>query len=115
MVNANEILEKIWWVIPPVVVVFGIPLFHTYREISTFGLPISSFVDIYIKCTYLYLVKGFFSFATGFIIISTFVSICVGYYITMKRSLSLRLTIPIITGFFGYLISLLLVAMIYAI
>lgn len=115
MAESKKIIEKIWWVIPPVVVVFGIPLFHTCREISTFGLPISSFVDIYIKCTYLYLVKGFFSFATGFIIISTFVAICVGYYITMKRSLSLRITIPMITGFFGYLISLLLVAVIYAI
>jgi len=115
MINAKEIIEKIWWVIPPVVVVLGIPLFHTCREISTFGLPVSSFVDIYIKCTYLYLVKGFFSFATGFIIISTSASIGIGYYITMKRSLSLRITIPMITGFFGYLVSLLLVAMIYAI
>ncbi|KAF5417468.1 MAG: hypothetical protein C5S49_03340 [Candidatus Methanogaster sp.] len=115
MVNAKEIIEKMWWVIPPMAVLFGIPLFHTYREILTFGLPISSFVDIYIKCAYLYLVKGFFSFATWFIIISTSVSICIGYYITMKRSLSLRITIPTITGFFGYLTSLLLVAMIYAI
>jgi hypothetical protein len=115
MVKVKDVIEKIWWVISPMVVVFGIPLFHTYREMSTFRIPISSFVDIYIKCTYLYLVKGFFSFATGFIIILTSASICVGYYITMKRSLSLRITIPIITGFFGYLISLLLVAMMHAI
>lgn len=115
MVNAKELIEEIWWAIPPVVIVFGIPLFHTYREISTFGLPVNSFVDIYIKCTYLYLLKGFFSFATAFIMISTSISIGIGYCLTIKRSLSLRIIVPIITGFFGYLVSLLLIAMMYAV
>ena len=115
MVNVKEIIEKIWWAIPPAVIVFGIPLFHTYREISTFGLPVGSFVDIYIKCTYMYLLKGFFSFATAFIMISTSVFIGIGYCLTIKRSLSLRITVTIITGFFGYLVSLLLIAMMYAI
>jgi len=115
MLKGKDVIEKIWWVIPPVVVVCGIPLFHTYREISTFGLTGSSFVDIYIKCTYLYLLKGFFSFATAFIIISISISMGIGYCLTVKRSLSLRIIIPIIAGFFGYLVSLLLVAMMYAI
>lgn len=50
MAKAKEIIEKIWWVIPPVVVVLGILLFHIFYGTVVSGYPYAS-VDRY---TYIY-------------------------------------------------------------
>ncbi|RKY53957.1 MAG: hypothetical protein DRP93_05755 [Candidatus Neomarinimicrobiota bacterium] len=50
MANAKEIIEKIWWIIPPVVVVLGIPLFHIFYGTVVSGYPYAS-ADRY---TYIY-------------------------------------------------------------
>jgi len=42
MANAKEIIENIWWIIPPVVVVLGIPLFHIFYGTVVSGYPYAS-------------------------------------------------------------------------
>lgn len=110
MAKAKEIIEKIWWAIPPVVVVLGIPLFHIFYGTVVSGYPYAS-AD---KYTYIYMyIIGYiiFSIPGKVIVILTSISMYIGYYISRKKSLTLRIITPIITAVLGYFISLTLIIM----
>jgi hypothetical protein len=105
MAESKKIIEKIWWAIPPVVVVLGIPLFHIFYGTVVSGYPYAS-ADRY---TYIYMyIIGYiiFSLHGKVILILTSISMYIGYYISRKKSLSLRIITPIITAVLGYFISL---------
>ncbi len=85
MVEAKEIIEKIWWLIPPVVVVLGIPLFHIFYGTMVSGYPYAS-ADRY---TYIYMyIIGYiiFSIPGKVIVIVTSVCMYIGYYATRKKN-----------------------------
>ena len=110
MAKAKEMIEKIWWVIPPVVVVLGIPLFHIFYGTVVSGYPYAS-ADRY---TYIYMyIIGYiiFSIPGKVIVVLTSISMYIGYYISRKKSLLLRIITPIITAVLGYFISLTLLIM----
>ena len=105
MVKGKSLLEKIWWVIPPVVVVFGIPLHHTFREMIRSSQPINSFVSIYMKNMLYSLIYYFFDFWGVIVTLSTIAFMGIGYYLSRRKSLLIRLLIPIFAAIMGYYIS----------
>lgn len=100
MVKGKSLIEKVWWVIPPVVVVFGIPLYDTLDEMVEFSLPLSLFIWSYgknISC-----MINDLTFFGGIVAISMLGFMALGYYLTIRKSLSLRLILPIILGIIGF-------------
>jgi len=90
MSNGKEILEKIWWVIPPVVVFFGLPIFHILYGTITSGYPYAS-LDRYMYGFGYIVGYAIHSLYGAFIIISTVTFMGIGYYISRQKSLSLRI------------------------
>jgi len=103
MVNAKEIIEKIWWVLPPIVIVFGLPLYWTLEEMITYTQPVNSFASIYIK-NLLWIEALFYPPIDRVVIMLTFGSICIGCYLIRRKSLPLRIIVPIILGVIGFYI-----------
>jgi len=103
MVNAKEIIEKIWWVIPPIVIVFGMPLVYTFKEMVEFSQPMALFIWCYSKNFSVYIRN--FTVLGGIVAILTFGFMGIGYYLSRKKEASLRILIPIITALLGYFVS----------
>jgi hypothetical protein len=112
MAKAKSLLEKIWWVIPPVVVVFGIPLFHIFYGTVTSGYPYSPLDWSAYVYIYSYII-GYIIFSTPGKLILILLSICMcfGYYISRRKSLLVRIFTPIIASIAGYFISLTVIMM----
>lgn len=104
MTKTKCLIEKIWWAIPPVVVVFGIPLFLTLKEMIDFSQSPSLFIWCYSKNFYIHIIKKFIVLY-GLVTIFTFGFMGVGYYLSRGNVISLRMIIPIITAVLGYFIS----------
>lgn len=96
MAKAKSLLEKVWWVIPPVVVVFGIPLYDTLAEMIDYSLPAGSFAWVYIK-NFLTMMDDLLSFG-GILAIFLFGFIALGYYLARNKSILLRVALPILLG-----------------
>ncbi|MHC1600377.1 MAG: hypothetical protein ACXQS5_06135 [Candidatus Methanospirareceae archaeon] len=99
MANAKEIIEKIWWVIPPVVVVFMF-------------LPVFRWLDVG-RCSFGEWI-GIFQFLlgeiTGIIVaISMAMFMGIGYYLIKRKSLLLRLIIPTLLAIIGFYIGFVIV------
>ena len=105
MLNCKGVIEKIWWVIPPVVIVFGIPLVYTFKGMMEFSHPMDLFIWCYGKNIHIYIYNEIFSFFGRFIIIFTFASMGIGYYLSRKESVLLRIISPIIAALLGYFVS----------
>ena len=103
MAKYKEIIEKIWWVIPPVVVVFGIPLVYTFKEMIEFSQPMNLFIWCYGKNLFVCLRN--FTVLGGIVAILTFGFMGIGYYLSRKKGTSLRIFSPIIIALLGYFIS----------
>jgi hypothetical protein len=99
MVNAKEIIEKIWWVIPPVVVVFGLPLYWTLEEMIKYTQPVNSYTK-----NLLWIEALFYPPIDRVVIMLTFGSIGIGCYLIRRKSLPLRIIVPIISGVIGFYI-----------
>lgn len=108
MINAKEIIEKIWWVIPPVVVFFlTVPFTYIFLEMSEFDFGFDSFVRLYIKnlSIFSYMVSDD---PTGNgALVFTIVFIALGSYLTRKKVLLIRLTVPILLGTIGFFVGIL--------
>jgi len=111
MVNAKEIIEKIWWAIPPVVVVLFITLRRTFWEIMHFNRPLYSFVSLYEKNTLALLNFHFFDFWGAIVTLSTIVYMGIGYYLSRKRSVAMRIAAPTIAAIIGYYVSAVLISL----
>jgi hypothetical protein len=109
MTKIRDLFEKIWWVIPPIVVVLGIPLYFTVEEMLYFSLPFSFnlFAKNILNASYYFL--GFKSYWGLIITLSTIASMVIGYFLSMKRPLSIRIVVPVITAIIGFLVSTVIV------
>jgi len=103
MANAKEIIERIWWIIPPLVIVFGIPLVYTFKEMMEFSQPMNLFIWCYGKNLFEYI--RIFTVLGGIVAILTFGFMGIGYYLSRKKGASLRILIPIIIALLGYFVS----------
>ena len=103
MAKYKEIIEKIWWVIPSVVVAFGLPLYWTLEEMVKYTQPVNSFAIIYTK-NLLWIEALFYPPIDRVVIILTFGSIGIGCYLLRRKSLPLRIIVPIISGVIGFYI-----------
>ncbi len=103
MLNCKGVIEKIWWAIPPVVVVLGLPLYWTLEEITKYNQPVNSFASVYTK-NLLWIEALFNPPIDRVVIILTFGSIGIGCYLIRRKSLLLRIIVPIISGVIGFYI-----------
>jgi hypothetical protein len=103
MLNCKGVIEKIWWVIPPVVIVLGIPLVYTFKEMMEFSQPMNLFIWCYGKNLFVHIRN--FTVLSGIVAISTFGFMRLGYYLSRKKEASLRILSPIIIALLGYFIS----------
>ncbi|RLG27747.1 hypothetical protein DRO03_11430 [Methanosarcinales archaeon] len=110
MAESTDLIEKIWWVVPPVVVLFGMPLFHIFHGTMVSGYPYASLNQY--NYIYKYIIGYIiFSIPGKIIVLVMSISMCIGYYISRKKSLLLRMITPIITAVLGYFIFLSLLPM----
>ncbi|MDY6966312.1 MAG: hypothetical protein SVM80_10165 [Halobacteriota archaeon] len=108
MAEIKSLIEKIWWVIPPIVVVLGIPLVHIFYGTITSGYPYGS-LDKY-AYVYAYII-GYVVFSLQGKLIAILLITCmgIGYHLSKEKSLLVRIITPIITAILGYFISLTLI------
>ena len=111
MVNAKEIIEKIWWVIPPAVVVLFITIRRTFWEMMHFNRPLHSFASLYEKNTLALLHFHFFDFWGAIVTLSTIAFMSIGYYLSRKKSVAMRIAVPTITAIMGYYVSAVLISL----
>ena len=109
MTNIKNLIEKIWWIIPPIIVVLGTLLYFTVEEALYFSLPLSFnlFIKNILNASYYYL--GFKSYWGLVITLLTFTSMMMGYFLSRKRHLIVRIGVPIITAIIGFRVSAVLV------
>ncbi|GEM_PF-1799430 len=118
MAKEKQLLEKIWWVIPPVVVILLTSLQRAVEAMRYFNRPLSSFASTFVH-SFLE-VFGFGRQIGGDWVFNpslwdmgalslTGIFMGIAYYSSRNRSMSIRIIIPTIIGFFGYYISLLIV------
>nr|QNO44393.1 hypothetical protein DGMLNGLO_00005 [Methanosarcinales archaeon ANME-2c ERB4] len=96
MLNCKDVIEKIWWAIPPVVIVFV--FFPLVIIVIEGGCSFD-------KCVF-WLQYLFFSPIGRIYVIFTFGFGGAGYYLVRKKKLSLRIVIPILLGIVGFVIGL---------
>jgi len=95
------VVEKIWWVIPPVVVVFGFMPLEAYFEVRRHYLGHFNGWDVfnYWISMFLYCTSELFAMI---LIVSTFGFMSFGYYLIRGKSLALRISIPILLAILGF-------------
>ena len=103
MTNIRDLIEKIWWVIPLIIIVFGIPFLFTIAEMVSCSQPISLFFWSYSKN--LEFIPGTITelFPLSAIIIIFFLGFMgTGYYLVRKQpSLLRRIIIVSVLGIIG--------------
>jgi len=105
MTEAKSLLEKIWWVIPPVVVALitlsVTPLVMTVLEyLRNPSYLFFSVYAVYVGSFLFFL----FSFWGMIVILSTIAFMGIGYYLSRKKSVTIRIVVPIITALVGHYI-----------
>ena len=108
MTNIRDLIEKIWWVIPPIIIVFGIPLYFTIDEMIEFSRPASLFLSCYGE-NFPILIDIAVSFGPfgGIVAIFTFGFMGIGYYLVRKQpSLLWRIIIVLVLGIIGFVAGL---------
>ena len=111
MAESKKIIEKIWWAIPPVVVVLFITIRRTFWEMTHFNRPLHSFVGLYEKNTLALLNFHFFDFWGAIVTLSTIAFMGIGYYLSRKKSVAMRIAAPTITAIIGYYVSAVLISL----
>ena len=96
MTKTKYLIEKIWWVIPPVVVVFGVLHFLTMEYDGSFSL------DKYVFWLQFLLLTSYGRITT----ISMFVFMGIGYYMVRGESLALRIVVPTILATIGFFVGM---------
>jgi hypothetical protein len=105
MTKIRNLIEKIWWVIPPIIVFFGIPLYYTINEMIKFSLPPKLFIIWYGK--HLAYILEAFTLFSGFVLIFFLGFMGIGYYLVRKKSsLLLRITVLTILGMIGWIVGM---------
>jgi hypothetical protein len=108
MAKDKRLIEKVWWVIPPVFVFFvTVPFVFIFLEMSKFNFGLDSFVRLYVKnlSIFSYMVSddptgnGALVFTIGFM--------ALGYYLSRKKTLLMCLALPIVLGTIGFFVGIL--------
>ena len=98
MTEIKNLIEKIWWVIPPIIVIFGIPLYDALDKAIRYH-PVN-YID-FLMVPEIFISWGFLG--GGILIIFTFGFMGIGYYLVRKKmSLALRIIAPSILGIIGF-------------
>ncbi|HUV02665.1 MAG TPA: hypothetical protein VMW67_04370 [Desulfobacteria bacterium] len=108
MAKAKSLFEKVWWVIPPVVVVLVLPLRMVFWDMVHYDRPLSSFVGRYEKYFLDFLFYHFFDFWGVIIALLTIAFMGIGYYLSRRKSIAIRTVVPIIAAIIGYYFSFIL-------
>ena len=106
MAESKKTIEKIWWAIPPIFIVFVFfPLIHHWGafECVSFESYVRTLKFLVIDEPTPIFFHSYFIF--GFM--------CVGYYVSRRKGLMLRITIPIILAIFGMFIEIVAMFVIY--
>ena len=111
MLNCKGVIEKIWWAIPPVVVILFITMRRTFWEMTYFNRPLHSFISLYEKNTLALLHFHFFDFWGAIVALSTIVFMGIGHYLSRKKSVAMRIAAPTITAIIGYYVSAVLISL----
>ena len=111
MVNSKEIIAKIWWVIPPMVVVLFITIRRTFWEMTHFNHPLHLFISLYEKNTLALSHFHFFDFWGAIVTLSTIAFMGIGYYLSRKKSVAMRIAAPTIAAIIGYYVSAVLISL----
>lgn len=94
MTKTEDMIEKVWWMIPPVIIVFVFyPIFITITD-GRYSLG---------KCVF-WLQYLFLSPIGRIYVVFTFGFMGIGYYVTREKSLSLRVAVPTILSVIGFFI-----------
>ena len=109
MVKGKRLIEKVWWVIPPMVVAVFITLRRAVWEMTYFNRPLCVFVSLYMKNTLALLYFHFFDFWGIIIMLLTITFMGIGYYLSRNKSIIIRVVVPIIAAIIGYYGSLVLI------
>ena len=102
MTKIRDLIEKIWWVIPPIVIVFGMPL-CIVLDMAIRYPPVNyiNILMVFLMVPEIFISWGFLG--GGILIIFTFGFMGIGYYLVRKKmSLALRIIIPSILGIIGF-------------
>lgn len=101
MIKIKDLIEKIWWMIPPVVVVFVFMPLEAYFEVRRHYLGHFNGWDVvnYWISTFLYCTSELFAMI---LIVFTFGFMSFGYYLIRRKSLALRISIPILLAILGF-------------
>jgi cbb3-type cytochrome oxidase subunit 1 len=99
MTKIRDLIEKIWWVIPPIIMVFGIPLYDALDNTIRYSHSVN-YID-FLMVPEIFISWGFLG--GGILIIFTFGFMGIGYYFVRKKiSLALRIIVPSILGIIGF-------------
>ena len=109
MVKDKSMIEKVWWVIPPAVIALFTPsitplVITVWECIRNPSFSFFSIYGLYIG-SFLFFLSSFWGVILMLLTI-TFMGI--GYYLSRKRSVAIRIVVPIITAIVGHYISLIL-------
>ena len=101
MIKIKDLIEKIWWMIPPVFVVFVFMPLEAYFEVRRHSLSPFNGRDVvnYWISTFLYCTSELFAMI---LIVFTFGFMSFGYYLIRRKSLALRISIPILLAILGF-------------
>jgi hypothetical protein len=103
MTKIRDLIEKIWWVIPPIIVVFGMPLYFALDSMIRYSYPVNYSDLLMVLGTFI----SFGFLGGGILIIFTFGFMGYGCYLVRKRtSLSLRIIVPSILGIIGFYVGM---------
>jgi hypothetical protein len=92
MTKTKDMIEKVWWAIPPVIIVFVFyPIFITIAD-GRYSLG---------KCVF-WLQYLFLSPIGRIYVVCTFGFMGIGYYVTRGKTLALRVAVPMILSVIGF-------------
>ena len=112
MTKIRNLIEKIWWVIPPIIVVSLLPFLIAVRDTIKYSQPISAFFLNFVKYLYLITPMYFTDWLLG--LIGALGVMGLGYYLVRKKSsLFLRIIIPTILAGIGFFAGIILLSMMY--
>ena len=111
MTKIRDLIEKIWWVIPLIIVAFvGVPLLLTFVKLVRYAQPINySFFGDYARNISLVMDPVACGYYGIIIIIFSIGLMGFGYYLVeTKSSLLLRIIVLTILGMIGFFVGLII-------
>ncbi|RLA77337.1 MAG: hypothetical protein DRG33_07115 [Deltaproteobacteria bacterium] len=101
MLNCKNMIEKIWWAIPPVVVLFVFMPLQIYFNLRKYHLAPFSMGTVINE--WVFHISQWFADPLGMIFVVLIIGFMgIGYYIAIRKSLLLRIVVPTMLGIMGF-------------